>query len=111
MRAGCAQTQRKKVRWPWFFSLEQTSGRNKGFQIPITDEKLISDFSKKFSLTRTTEPGLSIVVPFPVEDITLEDMIASGISTYFFPILAGALILDFDGEVVNNDSLRDLAKT
>ena len=93
-----------------FFADERTDKGHEGFQIPLTNEALLNEFTQNFKLSRSDEAGLSVVILFPNEEISLDDMIAVGITTYFFPILADRLVLDFDGVIVDSDSLRSLAE-
>ncbi|OPY76627.1 MAG: hypothetical protein A4E63_00014 [Syntrophorhabdus sp. PtaU1.Bin050] len=92
-----------------FFAEAKSDEPYKGLSIPLTDEHLVASFMKNFSLKRANEPGLSIIVPFPRDDISMEEMIAIGIENYFFPILAEKLILDFDGVVIDSTSVREMA--
>lgn len=65
-----------------------------GFAIPIDDSKLIADFKKVFKLKRGTESGLSIVIPFPQEDVISNKVLESVVLHYFFPILSNTLVVD-----------------
>ncbi|MCR4307996.1 MAG: hypothetical protein NUV80_05530 [Candidatus Berkelbacteria bacterium] len=65
-----------------------------GFVTPITDEDIILDFVETFKLSRITEPGLSVVIPYPRESIGKDEIIRSIIHHYFFPILNGGLVLE-----------------
>src|SRR6185436_9411829 len=47
-----------------------------------------------------TGPGLSIVVPFPFEEITTSSILKSVLMQYFYPIISGSLIV----EVVDGDT-------
>jgi hypothetical protein len=61
------------------------------FPIPLEDKSTIEKFTQAFHLKRTTEPGLSIVVPFPYQDITAESLKSGMIKQFFYPIMAGTL--------------------
>lgn len=62
-----------------------------GFALPIADESVIEDFQSSFRLRRRTEPGLSVVVPYPRDTLNRQDLLLSVLKHYFFPILAGDL--------------------
>ncbi|MDF1818643.1 MAG: hypothetical protein P1U54_08395 [Immundisolibacteraceae bacterium] len=86
-----------------------------GFVVPIEDSISIDEFKLYFSLSRNTEPGLSVVVPFPKDDIESNDVIKSVIEHYFFPILSDELIVEIlvNGKpiIINRETIDDIAKT
>jgi len=94
-----------------FFSDMINDGPQAGLQIPLQDADLVGDFHKHLGLARQNNPGLSIVIPFPVDDLSVEKMISIGIVNYFFPILTGNLVLRFNDTEVNAATLRALAET
>lgn len=61
------------------------------FPVPVDDPALIRKFTETFQISRTTEPGLSIVIPFPYEDISLRSLKAGIIKEFFYPIISGDL--------------------
>lgn len=65
-----------------------------GFVMPESESALIDDFCTTFGVTRTTEPGLSIVIPFPQQDIRHESLVVSLLEHYFYPLLSGELVLE-----------------
>ena len=80
------------------------------FALPITDKKCIDDFCSTFSISRESEPGLSVVVPYPRDEIDPTHVLKSVVKHYFYPILSGGLIVEVvcDGEVVTvNDTSID----
>ncbi|MDP3152303.1 MAG: hypothetical protein Q8N23_06505 [Archangium sp.] len=71
------------------------------FCTPITDPKVIEQFALDFKLRRDPKkalPGTSLVVPFPREDFLEEEgvrrLVQSTIDHFFFPILAGHLVVE-----------------
>lgn len=92
-----------------FFADEITEGPNTGLQIPINSGPLIDVFQRSFELRRNHTPGLSIVIPYPREEIDLEKMIRVGVENYFFPILTEQLVLQFGDVVIDRASLRQVA--
>ncbi len=71
-----------------------TFGSSQGeqyFPVPVEDEPSIKKFSETFHLKRTTEPGFSIVIPFPYEDISLKSLRTGIIKQFFYPIVSGEL--------------------
>jgi len=63
------------------------------FALPVEDENFVEHFCKHFSLKRRSESGLSVIIPFPDSDIKPEEVIRATIDQYFFPILAGDLVV------------------
>jgi hypothetical protein len=82
------------------------------FPIPINEKSTIEKFTNAFNLKRTTEPGLSIVVPFPYPDINAESLKAGVIKQFFYPIMAGILsvsILENGSQIpLNRESILPL---
>lgn len=62
--------------------------------LPIEDLGYIEKFSEHFVVDRSDEPGLSVLIPYPEEDIRPVDCAKSVIKHYFFPILSGKLIVE-----------------
>ena len=63
------------------------------FILPLSDSKILTQFTADFRITRTEESGLSIVVPWLDEEFTQEQLIEAVVRDYFYPILAGALVV------------------
>jgi hypothetical protein len=59
--------------------------------MPIKDDSEIENFSSLFNLQRDTEPGLSLVVPWPDPEVTDQLLVQAVVRDYFYPILAGQL--------------------
>ena len=94
-----------------FFS--QTKLDDTKLQIPfnsVENPTIIDNFRSDFNLQRNGEPGLSIVIPFTSdrgeenETFHAEDILRSVIKFYFYPIVAGNLIV----EISENDSKWEL---
>jgi hypothetical protein len=64
---------------------------------PIDSESLIVRFRKTFSIQRTQEPGLSLVIPMPEVEIDTRSVIRSVILHYFYAIMSASLEVDIDG--------------
>ena len=58
---------------------------------PIEDDSIIKDFKHKFSISREDEPGFSLIIPMPVEEITELALIRYVIIHYFYAIMKGIL--------------------
>lgn len=78
--------------------------------VPIQDQNLLQQFEKQFALSRSGEPGLSVVIPFPNPNFDLSRMISVSIGNYFYPLITGQLVLQFDSIEINRDNVREMAK-
>jgi hypothetical protein len=58
---------------------------------PLFDSRAIKSFKKTFLLTRNGEPGLSLVIPLPPEEINVLSVKKAVIFHYFFAIMTGVL--------------------
>ena len=83
-----------------------------GLVLPVTDVHTIEKFTKDFHIKRTTESGLSVVVPWVDPEITANALIEAAVRGYFFPILTGALSVTVETpetSLVIDDSTLDEA--
>lgn len=86
------------------------------FSMPSTDIEITRRFRSDFKITRSDkERGLSLVIPFPEESITLESLIKSLITHYLWEILANRLVVSVSsGEKayeLRGETLRDFVRT
>jgi hypothetical protein len=59
---------------------------------PISDEAMTQHFKEKFAISRRyNEPGLSLVIPVPDEEISAGSLLKSVIINYFYAIASDAL--------------------
>lgn len=80
-----------------------------GLQLPVTDPQFIDRFSAETHVERKTEPGLSIVIPHVLDEISRNSLIPEIVRNYFFPILTAQLEVEVDGEVINASTFDDVA--
>ena len=68
--------------------------------LPTETPEILDKFALDFQVTRTTEPGLSLVVPFLDDEFTYPDLVRAVVDGYFFPILRGQVIVsvEFGGQ-------------
>lgn len=76
--------------------------------MPVSDPSRLERIRKGFGLLRTDEPGLSVVVPYPVRRPDKEALLRFVIQNYAFPILTGRLEVDVLGVEVTAASVRQL---
>ncbi len=81
------------------------------FAVPIEDEEKILRFETLFKLGRKQDPGLSLVIPFCSEEITIDHLAYSVIEQYFYPILEGRLEVEIGEEdntiILSKDSIEE----
>ena len=68
-----------------------------GFTMPLDDPKACKKFKQSFRLQRPGA-GLSIVIPYPDEDVTAEGLLESILRHYFHPLLTGILEVEIEKE-------------
>lgn len=94
-----------------FFSKSLDMGELGALPIPIIEDQHLAKFRENFALQRTDEPGLSIIIPFPEPNISVDEMIRIAIHNYFIPILRDKLVLEFGKVRLDSSTLRSAAKT
>ena len=86
---------------------------NQFLVLPATSDSVIQRFATDFAIRRSlegpsTEPGLTVVIPYSSSDITADGIVEIVIREYFHPILAGRLRVRVTGEIKGRDHSVDL---
>jgi hypothetical protein len=76
--------------------------------MPFID-KAAARFVHDFDLRRGKEPGLSVVIPFPDEDLTPDEIIKAVIENTFHQIITGHLIVQVDDTIIDPNTIFRLA--
>lgn len=80
---------------------------------PLSEQTVIQDFKQKFLLTRNDEPGLSLVIPIPDNEINISSVEKAVIIHYFYAIIKGILEVELKGPrdclTLNADNLMGMA--
>lgn len=86
-------------------------GRSKPFdlQTPVQSQHELDFFQRIGSLSRTSQTGLSIIVPWLLDGIDSKSIISGVITNYYFPILAGKLVVEVGDTVIDQDSFMQIA--
>ena len=90
--------------------------QDKYFVSPLEESSIIETFIEDFRLNRLDDEGkyyygLSLVIPFPSEEITKSELIKSAVIQYFYPIIHNQLIVNVEDEqtedplVINDDNI------
>jgi hypothetical protein len=85
-----------------------------GFPLPfgVRDEEadLVESVRKELRLHRKpTQPGLSIVIPFPKAHLTRDNFVRAIVREFAMPILLGQLQVDVDDVAIRADTVADLS--
>jgi len=92
-------------------------GANEKVQVPFSSTRNsveIEEFERHFHLQRKNRNGLSIIVPYPTENLTANEVLRSVIVHYFYPILRGDLRVEVVGPeqeatMLTTESIRQVA--
>jgi hypothetical protein len=79
-------------------------------QLPIIDADEVNGFAAACGVSRTHEPGLSIVVPYVIGTITEQRIVQAVLRNYFFPILLGRLVVTVGAVKIDADTFAGLAR-
>jgi len=79
--------------------------------LPTDDAHTIATVKSAAGLARRSEPGLSLIVPDLLSDITEELLIAATIRNYYFPILTGRLSVEINDTVIDAKTFESLAES
>jgi hypothetical protein len=77
--------------------------------MPTSDSALCQAISSEARLTRTDEPGLSLILPHVLPDIESAHLMAATIRNYYYPILTGKLVVEVDGTVIDAATFENVS--
>lgn len=73
-------------------------GQNaQGVPLPIEECSEVEEFCKEWRLSRTNEPGLSVVAPFVPDELKPERLLQAVAVHFFAPIVRGKLVVEIEG--------------
>lgn len=67
------------------------------FALPIEASGALAEFASDFLLKRNSEPGLSVILPYPDASLTPDAIRDSVVRHYFMPMIAGDLSVEIVG--------------
>lgn len=82
---------------------------NLKLQLPVQNDAEIEKFRKFSDLSRTGQPGLSIIIPHLIPGIDLASIISGVVNNYYFPILAGKLIVEVGDTLIDCETFLGVA--
>lgn len=81
---------------------------------PSRDPELLARFRAAFDVTRVNEPGLSVVVPWLIDEITTDAIRDAVLGEYFLPLLRGELEIELvengSTEIIDGEAVRSYAE-
>ena len=77
-------------------------------KIPFMD-KAAAPFVHDFDLRRGRVPGLSLVIPFPDDDLTPAALVKAVLENSFHQIVSGQLVVEVDDTTIDATTIRNLA--
>ncbi len=92
----------------WF---DRRSPDHLRLHLPVTDLAEIEALSSLFGVQRTTQPGLSVIVPYLIEEIDEEDILSGIVNHFYFPILAGDLEVEVGDKIIDAGSFDDVVNS
>jgi hypothetical protein len=83
--------------------------------LPISDAEELATFCREWHLTRTNEPGMSVVAPFVPDELQAERILQAVIVHFFTRILRGELEVEIRGPelghvTLNAESIEEVAQ-
>ncbi|MDI6720648.1 MAG: hypothetical protein QMD46_13675 [Methanomicrobiales archaeon] len=85
------------------------------FALPVEKSDYIERFCNVFRLERGKNSGLSIMIPFPDNEITYESIITAVLEELFYPIIAGILQVDICNQTssvhLDGTGIKDFLQT
>lgn len=83
-----------------------------GLVLPANDSRMVEELLQVFDLERRQEPGLSVLVPWVHDGITMKALKDATVGEYFLPILRGELTVEADdngtADVIDADRLMEM---
>lgn len=79
--------------------------------LPTNDETLATKLARAAQLRRKSEPGLSLIVPALLPDITSDHLVAATVRNYYFPILTGRLIVEVDDIEISEHTFERVSES
>ena len=78
-------------------------------QIPVTGQSDVEAFAKLTGLSRSGQCGLSLVIPWLLESIDENSLIDGVLRNYYFPILAGRLVIEVGNVTISKGTFLEVA--
>jgi hypothetical protein len=70
---------------------------NTGTPLPIESNDELQRFRSEWKLSRGSEPGLSVVIPYVAEELKADSILRLAVVNFFVPIIQGHLVIEVSG--------------
>lgn len=91
----------------WF---EGRSTNSLGLQLPTNDPADLHFLRSISDIARTSEPGLSVIIPYLIPTVTEESLVEGVLTNYYFPILSGRLSVEVGDTLIDRETFLDVAE-
>jgi len=81
---------------PYGYFGEFDDDEDEFFATPVTNEIFLNKIEKDYNLIRADNPGLSIIITYPWEEINSKTILKEVISQYYYAILSRDLVVDIE---------------
>ena len=85
-----------------FFAVDSSVSEEQWLPLPIDDDDEILEACGDFSLDRINGPGLSVIIPYPKQELRPESIARAVYTQYFLPVVRGDLVV----EIVHPDEAQ-----
>lgn len=89
-----------------YYGITEDGSTEDRLVLPLRGDGALN-LAKAFGLKRTTESGLSLVVPWVDDRINVVDIQKSVVEDYFYPILAGQLEVSLKSGTLDSNNIED----
>lgn len=95
---------------PHGFWHEDCRTNTEDLQLPTSDEAEIDNLRYISGFKRTAESGLSIIIPYPRDNIKERNLIDNVLENYYFSILSNQLVVKVNKTVISVDTFENVYK-
>ena len=83
-----------RYRYDGSFAVHSDEKDAEWFPLPVKSDDFVQDACVHFNLQRIDGPGLSVIVPYPKEELTPAAIARAVLTQYFLPIVKGDLLVE-----------------
>lgn len=90
------------------FGLFTASSRGE-LEMPVEDRTILDHFRRTFCVTRNSEPGFSVVVPFPYASLTHSSLVEAVVDNYFYAIISKQLVVSIGDQEISEATIDSIS--
>ena len=83
-----------KYRYYGSFAAHSEEPDERWLPLPVNSDDFVQDAVSDFNLERLEDPGLSVIVPYPKDDLKPATIARAVLTQYFLPIVRGDLVVE-----------------